>query len=92
MSRKAAFIVVALIALASGLFFAIAPGEIEKRTNMVDGKPLLEVSDEARSLHAKLRIVDLHSDTLLWKRSMLDLANRGHVDLPRRRSCPVKLP
>ena len=83
MSRRAAFIVVALIALASGLFFAIAPGEIEKRTNMVDGKPLLEVSDEARTLHATLRIVDLHSDTLLWKRSMLDLANRGHVDLPR---------
>ena len=83
MKRKPIYIVIALIALASGLFFAIAPGQIEKQTNMVDGKPLLEVSDEARALHATLRIVDLHSDTLLWKRSMLDRADRGHVDLPR---------
>ena len=50
---------------------------------MVDGLPLIEISDEAESLHATLTIVDLHSDTLLWKRDMLDRADRGHMDLPR---------
>jgi microsomal dipeptidase-like Zn-dependent dipeptidase len=83
MIRKSFYTVTALIALAAILFFVFAPGEFEKRTNMIDGKPLSEVSEEAQALHNTLRIVDLHSDTLLWKRSMLDRAGRGHVDLPR---------
>jgi len=61
----------------------VLPGWIERQQNQIDGKPLLAVSDQARALHKTLTIVDLHADTLLWKRSLLDRANRGHVDLPR---------
>jgi microsomal dipeptidase-like Zn-dependent dipeptidase len=64
-------------------FFAFAPGIIERGTNQIDGKPLPAVSARAKALHKTLTIVDLHSDTLLWKRDILDRADRGHMDLPR---------
>lgn len=76
----ALLLVVALAALA---FFALAPGIIERGTNQIDGKPLPTVSERAKALHGALTIVDLHSDTLLWKRNILDRADRGHMDLPR---------
>ena len=76
----ALLLVVALAALA---FFALAPGIIERGTNQIDGKPLPAVSERAKALHRALTIVDLHSDTLLWKRNILDRADRGHMDLPR---------
>ena len=81
--RKAIYTLLGLTVLAAIGFFAFAPGYIEKNTNVVDGQPLIEVSEEAKALHKTLTIVDLHSDTLLWKRSMLERADRGHMDLPR---------
>lgn len=72
-----------IIALAALAFFALAPGIIERGTNQIDGKPLPQVSERAKALHKTLTIVDLHSDTLLWKRDILDRADRGHMDLPR---------
>ena len=75
-------IVVLLLVGAVG-FFGIAPGYVEASMNKVDGKPLPKVSAEAIALHKTLTIVDLHSDTLMWKRDMLDRADRGHMDLPR---------
>lgn len=72
-----------VLLVAAIAFFAFAPGIAERDMNMVDGLPLPEDSDEARALHATLTIVDLHGDTLLWKRNMLDRSERGHIDLPR---------
>jgi len=72
-----------LIALAALAFFTLAPGMIERDLNRIDGKPLPQVSARAEALHKTLTIVDLHSDTLLWKRNILDRADRGHMDLPR---------
>lgn len=81
--RKAALWTLGVIAALLAAFFLLAPGIAERRMNVVDGGPLPEVSEEARALHASLTIVDLHADTLLWQRDMLDRANRGHVDVPR---------
>ena len=72
-----------VVAVAALAFFALAPGIIERGTNKIDGKPLPTVSERAKALHSTLTIVDLHSDTLLWKRDILDRATRGHMDLPR---------
>lgn len=72
-----------LVAVSAIGFFGIAPGYVEASMNKVDGKPLPMVSAEAIALHKTLTIVDLHSDTLMWKRDMLDRADRGHMDLPR---------
>jgi microsomal dipeptidase-like Zn-dependent dipeptidase len=72
-----------IVALAALAFFTLAPGIVERGLNQVDGKPLPQVSARAKALHATLTIVDLHSDSLMWKRDFLDRATRGHMDLPR---------
>ena len=72
-----------VLIVAAGAFFGLAPGMTERSLNKIDGKPLAAVSGHARALHKTLTIVDLHSDTLLWQRSLLTRAGRGHVDLPR---------
>jgi membrane dipeptidase len=73
----------ALLAVGAVGFFGIAPGYVEASMNRIDGKPLPKVSAEAIALHKTLTIVDLHSDTLMWRRDMLKRADRGHMDLPR---------
>jgi len=83
MKRKIAWGVLALVVLAAIGFFGFAPGMIERGMNKIDGQPLIPASEEAKTLHATLTIVDLHSDTLLWDRDLLDRADRGHEDLPR---------
>lgn len=83
MKRKIAWGALALVVLAAAAFFVFAPGMIERDMNKVDGQPLIPVSEEAKALHATLTIVDLHSDTLLWDRDLLDRADQGHEDLPR---------
>jgi hypothetical protein len=69
--------------LAAAAFFGPLPAFVESQMNRIDGQPLIAVSDRARELHRSLRIVDLHSDTLMWRRDLRDRARRGHVDLPR---------
>ena len=81
--RKFFWGIVALILIGAVGFFGIAPGYVEASMNKVDGKPLPKVGAEAIALHKTLTIVDLHSDTLMWKRDMLERADRGHMDLPR---------
>lgn len=71
-----------LLGIVTAAFFLLAPGIIERSMNKVHpvgGVP----SKHAADLHARLPIADLHSDTLMWKRNLLELADRGHVDLPR---------
>ena len=89
--RRWLIAILLVVALAALAFFALAPGIIERGTNQIDGKPLPAVSERAKALHATLTIVDLHSDTLLWKRNILDRADRGHMDLPRLRDGNVAL-
>lgn len=89
--RKRVWIPAALLAAAALGFFGVAPGYLEASMNKVDGKPGIAVSAEAKALHATLQIVDLHSDTLMWQRSVLDRADRGHVDLPRLQAGNVAL-
>lgn len=91
MMRKVALGVLLVLVLAIAGFFLFAPGMAERSANMVDGEPLPAISEEAQALHDTLTIVDLHSDTLLWQRDMLDRAERGHVDLPRLREGNVAL-
>ncbi len=71
-----------LIALAVIAFFVLAPGIVERSMNKVE--PIaLTVTPRARAFHATLQIADMHADTLLWQRNLLDHAGRGQVDLPR---------
>ncbi|WP_430389419.1 dipeptidase [Blastomonas fulva] len=74
-----------LLLLAAGLIYVVTvlPGQFEAQTNVVTDEPLPAVRADATKLHATLQIADLHGDTLLWKRDLLDKAARGHIDLPR---------
>lgn len=81
--RKWVFALVALLLIAATAFLALGPGMVERSMNKIDGQPLIEVSPEARALHRTLTIVDLHSDTLMWRRSLLSDNVRGHMDLGR---------
>lgn len=91
MIRRLGLGLLAIVTLVAAGFFIFAPGMAERSMNQIDGEPLIEVSEEARALHATLTIVDLHSDTLLWKRNLLDPADRGHMDLPRLQAGNVAL-
>lgn len=73
----------ALLVLAGIGFFGIAPPIVEAGRNKVEPAALPKVTDQTRKLHASLQIADMHGDTLLWRRSLLDRAERGQVDLPR---------
>lgn len=72
-----------VIAVAAAAFFALAPGIAERSMNELTDDPVPEVSDAASALHAELAVADLHSDTLMWDRSLNTRADRGHVDVPR---------
>lgn len=86
--------------VAGGLAAAVAVGAgtrataplVERRLNQISPRATtLAASPEARALHARLRVVDLHADTLLWERELLRRGDRGHVDLPRLRDGHVAL-
>jgi membrane dipeptidase len=76
-----ALVVVALTVVVIG-FFAIAPGQIERAQNKVVPVPL-NITPAALKLQATLDVADMHVDSLLWKRDLLERSDRGHVDLPR---------
>ena len=71
-----------LLAVALAGFFLLAPGIVERSMNKV--VPVAATaSPRALALHKTLEIADMHADTLMWQRDLLDRASRGHVDLPR---------
>ncbi len=71
-----------MLLIAAGALVA-APGIVEGGLNKVAPHAPYRVSAEARALHAKLNLADLHSDTLLWNRDLLARGTTGHVDVPR---------
>ncbi|KJZ18907.1 dipeptidase [Loktanella sp. S4079] len=81
--RRFLGITLAIIILGIAAFLTLAPGYVEKGRNAVAAHAPYPISPQAQALHNRLIIGDWHADTLLWKRSLLDRATRGHVDLPR---------
>ena len=75
--------VVALLVLAVVAALALAATLTDRRMNKVVPIPIPEPSAEAVKLHQTLAVADLHSDLLLWSRSILSRADHGHEDLPR---------
>jgi len=79
--RRLAISVVALCIVAA--FLAEIPGLVDEYENRVLAKPPYSASDKAFALHSQLTIVDLHADSLLWGRDLLERDTDGHVDIPR---------
>ena len=72
------------------VFFFILPSLVADSQNPVVRKSPYQVSENARNLHQKLFVADLHADSLLWKRD-LTVKSGGHVDFPRMRAGNVAL-
>jgi membrane dipeptidase len=73
----------ASVAVAGGPVGRRLVARADRRRNAVTGPADLPVSERARELHAALRIVDLHADSLFWGRDLLVRGTAGHVDVPR---------
>jgi membrane dipeptidase len=66
-------------------------GRTEARLCVTTNRPPYRASDRARALHQQLWVADLHADSLLWGRDLLERSTRGQVDLPRLRDGNVAL-
>jgi microsomal dipeptidase-like Zn-dependent dipeptidase len=64
-------------------FFLAVPRLVDEGLNKVLKKPPYAASERAVRLHQKLTIADLHADSLLWGRDLLERSTYGHVDIPR---------
>jgi len=76
-------VLVVLILVGLGIFFFVAPAEVERGMNAVIEPPPYSVSERAGELHRTLTVADLHADSLLWGRDLLKKGTRGQVDVPR---------
>lgn len=81
--RSYALLSLALLAVAAVLFFGLVPGLVESSRNRVLVPPPYVLNAQAKALHARLEVVDLHADSLLWNRDLLARGHRGQVDIPR---------
>jgi hypothetical protein len=72
-----------LILVCAGLAQVVAGRLTESLLNPVVEGPLGTLSDEALALHRGSEVADLHADSLLFGRDLLERASRGHLDLPR---------
>lgn len=59
------------------------PNIVDRRFNRVLSVEAYPVSADVRAWFAELFVADLHADTLLWNRDVLQEADHGHVDIPR---------
>ncbi len=76
-------ILMAMLAIALCVFWFIIPTRVGKQLNVTLNPPPYEASPAARKLHQTLLIADLHADTLMWNRDLLERGSWGHVDVPR---------
>ncbi len=82
LKRILLFLLIFLIIGLTGFFF-LAGKIVDRQRNTTAAMDVSGVSEEAKALHQKLLIGDLHSDNLLWDRNVLKKIDHGHVDIPR---------
>src|ERR1700693_5825276 len=80
--RRAVQIVLLVLCVVVAIFVAI-PRLVDEDQNKVVKKPPYTASRRTLNLHQELTIADLHADSLLWGRDLLERSTYGHVDIPR---------
>jgi microsomal dipeptidase-like Zn-dependent dipeptidase len=75
-------IVLLTLCLAVAVLLTV-PRLVDEDQNKVLKKPPYTASQRAVRLHQDLTIADLHADSLLWGRDLLQRSTYGHVDIPR---------
>lgn len=72
--------------LAGGYFFFVhLPTKVDAQLNAVAPRASYTISADGQKLHDRLRVGDLHADTLLWKRNPAKQHDFGQTDFPRLR-------
>lgn len=89
--KKWLLVFVALVGVGLVVFFSMGPVWLERSMNQMISIGHVTPSERAEVLHQRLVIADMHADTLLWRRSVLESSDRGHVDLPRLQAGNVAL-
>ena len=69
----------------------VLPAQVERAQNGYLAHVPYATSTAAAALHETLFVADLHADSLLWKRSLLERGGTGHLDLPRMREGNIAL-
>src|ERR1700683_5016133 len=81
--RTRAVPIILLIVFIVAAFFAAIPRLVDEHLNKLAKKPPYPASERALNLHRELTIADLHADSLLWGRDLLERSSYGQVDIPR---------
>jgi membrane dipeptidase len=71
------------LALGARIAGRAAVARTERRMCVTRDAPPYRASERARALHERLWVADLHADSLLWGRDLLNRSVQGHVDVPR---------
>ncbi len=82
MLRRSVPIILLVFCIAAACFFEI-PRLVDEHENKLVKKPPYTASARALNLHKELTVADLHADSLLWGRDLLERSTDGHVDIPR---------
>ena len=78
--RKRFIAVAVFAAIALGIFFYVVPRYVDASHNTLTGAARAAPTSD---LHRRLIVADLHADSLLWDRNLLQENAWGHVDVPR---------
>jgi microsomal dipeptidase-like Zn-dependent dipeptidase len=81
----------AIVAVLVALLWLVLALQLEGFFNQIEPTPLPAISPRARALHDTSFVADLHADSLLFGRNLLERSSLGHVDLPRLREGGVGL-
>jgi microsomal dipeptidase-like Zn-dependent dipeptidase len=83
--------VVAVLLICWAVLEFVLPVKIELSQNLIVPHESYAISSAAQTLHDRILVADLHTDSLLWKRDLNQYENRGHVDVPRLQAGNVAL-
>ncbi len=82
MLKRLVQIVVLTLCIAAA-FVSELPRMLDESFNKLVRKPPYAASARAFDLHKTLTVADLHADSLLWGRDLLERGTYGQVDIPR---------
>ena len=80
---RALLVAIAVLFLAAIGVTLVLPAYVDSRMNSVKHASPYSASGQAKDLHERLFIADMHDDALLWSRDLLTRHGYGHSDLPR---------
>jgi len=72
-----------LVLCIAAAFFVELPRMLDQGFNRLVKNPPYAASARAFDLHKTLTVADLHADSLLWGRDLLERGTYGQVDIPR---------